>query len=85
MTAVSNYWYLEKQAVGSRPQARYRHASTVIGGSIFIFGGINKEQRKFNDLYEYNVARKEWRLVQTCGTIPSPRTFHQIASVNNKI
>lgn len=83
--SVSNFWYYEKTCTGAKPSPRYRHASTRIGNSIFIFGGINQHQQKFNDLHEYNVATKDWCLIETYGSVPSPRTFHQLAAIDNKI
>jgi N-acetylneuraminic acid mutarotase len=73
---ISNFWYLEKISYGVKPPSRYRHASTTIGESMFIFGGINTRQTKFNDLYEYHFPKREWKMVDTYGSTPSPRTFH---------
>ena len=52
---------------------------------MFIFGGINQHQRKFNDMHEYNVVCKQWCLIETSGMIPSPRTFHQLTAVDNRL
>lgn len=82
---ISNFWYLEKVFHGVKPPPRYRHASTIIGDSMFIFGGINTRQNKFNDLYEYSFPKREWRLIETNGYQPSPRTFHSLVSSGNQI
>jgi leucine-zipper-like transcriptional regulator 1 len=63
----SNFWYLEKPKYGQKPMSRYRHSSSVIGNSMFVFGGINTQSRKFNDLFEYNFLRREWRLIEAYG------------------
>jgi Kelch motif len=39
---LSNYWYQERIQSGPKPASRYRHASVVIGSSMFIFGGVDK-------------------------------------------
>lgn len=82
---VSDFWYLEKLTSGCKPLPRYRHSSTRIGRSLFIFGGINQAQRKFNDLFEYCVTNREWTQIEGTGRTPSPRTFHQMAALDNKI
>lgn len=43
---VTSYWYLEKATLGSKPPPRYRHSAARIGRSIFVFGGINTNQKK---------------------------------------
>jgi hypothetical protein len=73
---LSNYWYQERSVTGSKPPSRYRHASTVIGSSMFIFGGVDKNQTRYDDLFEFNFERREWRSIETYGNIPTPRTFH---------
>lgn len=71
---ASNYWYLER--VRSRPPSRYRHSSTLIGCSIFIFGGVDAKMTRYNDLYEFNCETREWKSIETAGITPSARTFH---------
>jgi hypothetical protein len=39
---ISNFWYEEKLVSGTRPPSRYRHASTIIGNSMYICGGVDK-------------------------------------------
>jgi hypothetical protein len=43
---VSNIWYEERLVSGSKPLPRYRHTSTVVGKTLFIFGGVDKNQRR---------------------------------------
>jgi len=71
---ASNYWYLEK--VRNKPPSRYRHSSTLIGSSVFIFGGVDANMIRYNDLYEYNCETREWKFIETAGNTPSARTFH---------
>ena len=72
---VSNYWY-EEVVLSIKPTARYRHASTIIGNSMFIFGGVDKNSTRFDDLLEYNFDKREWKIIETGGQVPTPRTFH---------
>jgi len=60
--------------------ARYRHSSSIIGNSLFVFGGIGTNQQKFNDLHEYNFDCRKWIYIESMGTKPSARTFHTSVS-----
>jgi leucine-zipper-like transcriptional regulator 1 len=82
---VTNIWYEERAMTGAKPLARYRQSSQVIGKSLFIFGGVDKQGKRFNDLYEYLFERREWRMVEVLGVSPSPRTFHQAITYDNNL
>ena len=62
---------------GTRPSPRYRHSCTAYSSSFYLFGGVDKGQNRFNDLYRYVIVRKEWELIRTTGQVPSARTFHR--------
>lgn len=36
-------------------------------------------------MYEYAIDSREWSLVATSGAIPSPRTFHQMCAIDNRL
>ena len=44
---------------------------------MFIFGGIDQHQERFNDIHEFNFESLSWTRVITIGQPPSPRSFHQ--------
>jgi len=53
---------------------------------MYIFGGINERQEKFNDLHQLNLQRWEWRQINTSNkTSPIERTFHQMESWGDKV
>jgi hypothetical protein len=39
---------------------RYRHSSVVFGNSMFVFGGVNKDQTRFADVHELNLSTNCW-------------------------
>ena len=43
---------------------------------MFIFGGVDKSQHRYDDLYEFNFEKREWRHIEATGDTPTPRTFH---------
>ena len=50
---------------------------------MYIFGGVDTKQLRYNDLYSYDVERRNWTLEEPEGTIPRARTFHKCVSFNN--
>ena len=48
-------WYEIKLAAGVKPESRYRFDGDIIGGKLYIFGGVNDKQIRFNDLYEFTI------------------------------
>lgn len=73
---TSKTWVEVRLTSGIKPSPRYRHSCVVFEDSLFIFGGVNKTQTRYNDLYEYSVNRREWSSKRVTGKCPSSRTFH---------
>lgn len=73
---TTNIWYELRRTIGIKPSPRYRHSCVVFNGSLFTFGGVDKSQKRFSDLHEYNIQHKEWSIKRAAGDIPSQRTFH---------
>jgi len=82
---ISNIWYEVRLVCGMKPKGRYRHSSVIINRSLFIFGGVDQNQKKFNDLFEFLLDKNEWKLIETSGNIPSARSFHQMGKHENWI
>mmetsp|Transcript_8304 Transcript_8304/g.16372 ORF Transcript_8304/g.16372 Transcript_8304/m.16372 type:complete len:738 (+) Transcript_8304:1846-4059(+) len=74
---ASNIWYEVRRVQGIKPNPRYRHSMAVFGKSLFVFGGVDKQQVRYNDLYEFNTDTKEWSLKHASGQMPTSRTFHR--------
>lgn len=56
-------------------QERYSHSATIVGDSMFVFGGKNFFVR-INELYEFSFVTKAWTFIRASGTAPSPRSSH---------
>ncbi len=46
--------------------------------NIIIFGGANREQLHFNDLWIYNKNEKKWKNMACSGDVPTPRSGHAV-------
>ena len=50
---------------------------------MLIFGGVNKEQQRFDDLIEINLHTLHYNKLQNKGSCPTARTFHKACVINN--
>jgi hypothetical protein len=73
---VNHIWIAPNRVTGE-VKGRYRHSSSSTDNSMFIFGGIDQQQERFNDIQEYNYHTRNWSRVVTIGNPPTSRTFHQ--------
>jgi hypothetical protein len=48
-------WYEIKLSSGIKPCPRYRFDGDTYNGKLYIFGGVNAKQIRFNDMYEFNI------------------------------
>ncbi|XP_070571070.1 kelch domain-containing protein 2-like isoform X3 [Ptychodera flava] len=64
-------WKLEETS-GSIPPGTSGCSSTVIGESLYVFGGFEKNENS-NKLYCLNLHTKVWCLLENKGDAPSPR------------
>lgn len=72
---TDKYW--SKHEVPQSPSGRYGHRAVVWRNKMIIFGGYNGKER-LNDTYEYDLDRREWRVVvpEQDAAVPSPRDCH---------
>lgn len=50
---------------------------------MIVFGGVDTESMRYNELYSYEFDKRKWTLIQTNGEVPQPRTFHRAVNFNN--
>ena len=60
---VSNFWYEIKRVKGPKPKPRYRHTASISGGQMVIFGGVDTDQKRFNDLFTYDIEKRKWTAI----------------------
>ena len=79
----TNIWYEVRRTSGERPCPRYRHDALVYEKKMFIFGGVDQNKKRFNDLFSFNFESREWMQIITHGCLPTPRTFHKFINSFN--
>ena len=62
------------------PYRRSEHSSTLIGDTVYFFGG--KSPNYENDIIKYNINKNEWVTIETSGKIPSGRIGSTLVSYN---
>lgn len=74
---VAAHWDKLSVTSADSPPARYRHAATMCGSNLFIYGGRDGQQMPLNDAWvgAVSVASKEvrWSALKLTGDVPSPR------------
>ena len=80
---LSNYWYEIHRTNGSPPQPRYRHSAVICGSNIYIFGGVDTNQQRFNDIHQFDIDQRRFMKIDTTGDSPQPRTFHRAIIFKN--
>ena len=63
----------------------YRHSSLICGSDLIIFGGVDKDNRKYNELLCLNIRTKLWRIIIPGGVYPCSRTYHQMIMNKDKL
>ncbi len=68
---------------GERPTHRYRHLAMVLNDCMYVFGGVDKSQKRFNDLTKLDFQTLRWEKVSCLGCPPSERTFHASVMIDS--
>jgi len=78
-------WYSINYKSDLIPPQVYRHQMVLINSNIILFGGINENNQKFNELYNFDFKDKNWTILFPSGEYPASRTYHNMIYCNNKI
>jgi len=57
----------------------------ILYNDLILFGGINDNNQKFNELYNFDFKVKKWTILFPSGEYPPPRTYHNMIYYNKKI
>eukprot|EP00050_Salpingoeca_kvevrii_P011409 m.15146 g.15146 ORF g.15146 m.15146 type:complete len:1016 (-) comp3415_c0_seq2:71-3118(-) len=68
-------WSRLGAADGPQPPARHSHSATVDGGKMFVFGGLDAENRMLHDLWVFDLASQSWDELVLPTSLP-PRFAH---------
>lgn len=54
---------------------RFSHAACVFENSMYIFGGCTTNATSFNDLWRFDLSKREWVRPLATGTYPVPKAY----------
>lgn len=57
--------------------------ATLIGNSIYVFGGEDKSRRTVNDVYALNLTSMAWEYPEKVGKGPAPRSGHVAVALSD--
>ena len=65
---------------GAQPSARNGHSACIYNNCIYIFGGNNKDNKKLNDIWKYEILKQVWTEIEigeeTTYCVPPERSGH---------
>jgi len=67
---------VEVEVSGSAPCPRSQHGACVLGGKMYVFGGMTAREGKYtfhNDLFEFDLSTNKWTETKVGGTLPCAR------------
>jgi hypothetical protein len=68
------------------PSLSWKHTSVTLDDDhILIFGGLADKNKRFDDVWIFEVSTGVWRNVKHAGTPPCPRAHHSATMVGNKM
>lgn len=77
-----------EEVKGTPPSPRFGHAQATIGHCIYVFGGragTQIDELLMNDLHKFDTKTRTWTAVDTQGDLPSPRSFHKMVALGDKL
>lgn len=81
---LKNQVWLKPSKVQGTVEGRYRHSASATNTALYVFGGINQVQKRFNDVHEFVFDSQTWtRRIAVANFEPSTRTFHQSVIFQN--
>lgn len=54
---------------------RFSHAACVLENNMYIFGGCTTNATSFNDLWRFDLSKRQWMRPLATGTYPVPKAY----------
>lgn len=75
----------ENQKNISRIAGRFSHVAAIHENSMYIFGGGSSTDTTFNDLWRFDLSRRQWVRPVTMGNYPSPKGSATMICYDHKL
>ena len=74
-----------QQEMAPTVAGRFSHSALVHENSMFIFGGGSSTATTFNDLWRFDLSKREWVRPLSMGQYPSPKACASMVCHNNTL
>lgn len=64
---------------------RFSHSAVVHKNSMYVFGGGSSTNTTFNDLWRFDLSKREWIRPMSMGTYPSPKACASMVCHNDTL
>lgn len=64
---------------------RFSHAACVLQNSMYIFGGCTTNATAFNDLWRFDLSKRQWIRPLAMGTYPVPKAYTSLVSYKDNL
>ncbi|GFP91985.1 tRNA wybutosine-synthesizing protein 2/3/4, partial [Phtheirospermum japonicum] len=72
-------------ATAEAPSPRLGHTSSLIGDFLYVIGGRADPMNILNEVWVFDVTKKEWKLLECSGSLFTPRHRHTSVVVGSQI
>ncbi|XP_063617473.1 F-box only protein 42-like [Cydia splendana] len=59
---------------------RFSHAACILDNNMYIFGGCTTNATSFNDLWRFDLSKRQWVRPLATGTYPVPKAYTSMVS-----
>ena len=80
---IDNLWTEITQS-GNSPGKVKAYAMEFNNPYLYLFGGINNKKITNNNLFRFNLLNNSWEKLNTQGTPPNPRAYHEMTLINHE-
>eukprot|EP00002_Diphylleia_rotans_P000400 TRINITY_DN10214_c0_g1_i2.p1 TRINITY_DN10214_c0_g1~~TRINITY_DN10214_c0_g1_i2.p1 ORF type:complete len:590 (-),score=73.48 TRINITY_DN10214_c0_g1_i2:184-1953(-) len=84
-SASDRFEWLPIKTVGQKPSPRAYHSATLVAGGIVVCGGRSGDHPLPCTLYYLDCSSWRWSIIQTSGSLPSPRFGHSALLVGDDL
>lgn len=71
--------------IGPTIAGRFSHSAVIHENSMYVFGGGSSTNTTFNDLWRFDLSKREWIRPLSMGTYPSPKACASMVCHNNSL
>ncbi|KAJ3359308.1 hypothetical protein HDU91_004962 [Kappamyces sp. JEL0680] len=80
----SLFWVKVSGLQSVQPRARLGHSLTMVGSSMYLFGGLAHDTA-LDDLWVFDTNTHKWSLVEVAGLKPTARCAHTCSRLGSKL